>query len=213
MRLGLFGGTFNPIHWGHLRVAEEVREAVGLDRVAFVVAADPPHKEGSHIVTVAHRLAMVRLAVEGNPVFAVSDFEATRTEKSYSLYTIRHFRQTLAASDELFFIIGADAFAEITTWHRWQEVLAEAHFVVMTRPGSKVTRPTDAMPSDFAVRYCPVGEGAYTMEGGHGLHFLPVTGLDIASSDLRQRVRNRRSIRYLTTAAVEQYIEGNRLYL
>ncbi len=210
-KLGLFGGAFDPIHMGHLRAAEEVREALGLDRVVFVPTADPPHKESAQLAPVADRLAMARAATADHEAFAVSDFEAARPEKSYSLYTIRHFRETLPPDAALHFILGADAFAEIATWHRWRDALAEANFVVMTRPGSRAAQPADALPAEVAAVYRRESDGVYAA-GGARLLFVPVTGLDIASSDIRRRLREGRSIRYLVPAAAERYIVANRLY-
>jgi len=185
-RVGLFGGTFNPIHFGHLRVAEEVREMLGLHRVWFVPAADPPHKEG--------------------------DFEATRDQTSYSLYTIAHYRELLGKQATIFFIIGADAFAEITTWHRWQEVLTACHFAVMTRPGSQIARPADAVPAQFAQTYTDLGGGKYRQSSGMEIVFLPVTELAISSSDIRRHRRDGRSICFLTPPPVADYIRENDLY-
>ncbi|NLH49897.1 MAG: nicotinate-nucleotide adenylyltransferase [Myxococcales bacterium] len=210
-RIGLFGGTFNPIHLGHLRVAEEVREAQALDRVIFIPAADPPHKNGLAIIPVAHRLAMTRLAVTDDPSFAVSDFEANRAEKSFSLYTIRHFRETTPAA-RLFFIIGADAFAEITTWHRWEEVIREVSFVVMTRPGSRIGHPAEALPKEWAGRIETVSESLYHVDNKEEIIFQPVTSLEISSSDIRRRRQEGGSIRFLVSPAVEDYIRVNHLY-
>jgi nicotinate-nucleotide adenylyltransferase len=212
-KLGLFGGSFNPIHTGHLRAAEEVREALGLDRVIFVPAADPPHKAPAELAPVAHRLAMARLATAQHKAFEVSDFEAARPEKSYSIFTIQHFRETAAAGSALFFLVGADAFAEIATWRRWREALAAAIFVVMTRPGSRVAKPADALPADFAARYKKQATGVYATPAGARLLFQPVTGLDIASSDIRRRLAEGRSIRYLVPNTVAHYIAAHRLYV
>jgi nicotinate-nucleotide adenylyltransferase len=180
--------------------------------VIFIPSADPPHKDLADIAPAAHRLAMTRLAVERHPAFEASDFEATRGEKSYSLYTIEHFRAALGPAAEIFFIIGADAFAEIATWHRWREVLAAASFIVMTRPGARVASPGDAMPAEVAALYREAGGGWFVRDDGTALLFLPVTGLDIAASDIRRRVRAGRSIRYLAPDAVADYIYAQRLY-
>ena len=211
-RVGLFGGTFNPIHFGHLRVAEEVREMLGLHRVWFVPAADPPHKEGGQIIPVGHRMEMARLALHRHPQFQVSDFEATRDQTSYSLYTIAHYRELLGKQATIFFIIGADAFAEITTWHRWQEVLTACHFAVMTRPGSQIARPADAVPAQFAQTYTDLGGGKYRQSSGMEIVFLPVTELAISSSDIRRHRRDGRSICFLTPPPVADYIRENDLY-
>jgi len=211
-RLGLFGGTFNPVHIGHLRVAEEVREELSLERVIFIPSYIPPHKQSVEIVAPEHRLAMVRLAVAEHEAFGASDLEIQRADKSYSIFTLRHFSRELAKSGELFFILGADAFAEITTWHRWMEVLPMAHFVIMTRPHHVLTRPLDALPAAYAERYTEQTPGRYQMQEGARLIFLPVTGLDISSSDIRRRIGEKRSIRYLMPDTVARYIQEHGLY-
>jgi len=210
-RVGLFGGTFNPIHFGHLRAAVEIRETLALDRVWFIPAHDPPHKEGGHILPVAHRLAMTRLAVRGQRRFAVSDFEATRPEKSYSLYTIRHFRQLLGGDTETYFILGTDAFADITTWHQWETVLEETNFAVMARPGNTLAHPNEALPSALAAQYEERAPGHFRREKTE-IVFLPVTQLEISSSDLRHRCHDNLSPAFLTPAPVIAYIEENGLY-
>lgn len=210
-RVGLFGGTFNPIHFGHLRAAEEVREALTLDRVWFVPALDPPHKEGGHIIPIAHRMAMTQLSVCGQTRFAVSDFEASRPEKSYSLYTIRHFRQLLGGETEVYFILGTDAFAEITTWHEWEAVLAESNFAVMTRPGNELVGLEEALPPALAAEYQQREPGRFG-RGQTEIVFVPITQLAISSSDIRRRRRENLSLAYLTPASVIGYIDENGLY-
>jgi len=211
-KIGLLGGTFNPIHIGHLRIAEEAREGLGLEQVVFIPAHIPPHKQPEGVIDSSHRLAMTSLAVQDHEAFIVSDIEADRPEKSFSLYTIRHFLRELDKQDELFFILGADAFAEITTWHRWMEVLPMCHFAVLNRPGHPLKKPEDAMPAAFAERYRDLGDGVYQMKEGARLIFLPMTPLDISASDLRLRLREGRSARYLIPDPVLDYIEKNGLY-
>jgi nicotinate-nucleotide adenylyltransferase len=211
-RVGLFGGTFNPVHLAHLRAAEEAREALALDQVVFVPAHLPPHKDAEGISDAEHRSAMVRLAIADQDAFSVSDVELKRPEKSYSLYTIRHFRKELGAAAEIFFLTGADAFAEIATWHRWREVLPMCHFVVLSRPGHALAKPVDVLPAAFAERYRPTGDGAYAMKEGARLIFLPITGLDISSSDIRRRLHEGKSVWYLVPDTVIGYIEQHGLY-
>src|SRR5690242_9257721 len=123
MRVAIFGGTFDPIHCAHLAVAREAAEAFALDKVLFVVAANPPHKPGLRIESFEDRLEMTKVAISNERLFEASDIEAG-TERSYSIFTIEKVRGMLAPYDKLFFLIGADAFAEITSWYRWQEVVA-----------------------------------------------------------------------------------------
>ena len=135
-RLGLLGGTFNPVHYGHLRAAEETAELMGLGRVTFIPSAQPPHKKGQPQVEFRHRLAMTRLACADNSSFAVSDLEGKRDGPSYTVQTLGQLHQEQGPGLELYFITGLDAFLEIHSWKRYQELFELAAFVVITRPGS-----------------------------------------------------------------------------
>ncbi|MBS1855366.1 MAG: nicotinate (nicotinamide) nucleotide adenylyltransferase [Acidobacteria bacterium] len=141
MRLAIFGGTFDPVHEAHLAIARAAADGFALDRVLFVPAAHPPHKRGATHASFADRLSMIELAVRGD-----ARFEASRLEEftacSYSIDTIERVRALLAPEDELFFLIGADAFAEIRTWKRWEDVARAVHFLVATRPGASYDVPS-----------------------------------------------------------------------
>jgi nicotinate-nucleotide adenylyltransferase len=143
VRIAIFGGTFDPIHCAHLAVAHEAAAAFQLDRVLFVVAANPPHKPGVRIESFEDRLEMAKIATSSEPLFEVSDMEAG-TARSYSINTIQKMRAKLAPEDRLFFLIGADAFAEIRSWHRWQDVVASVEFIVAARPGHVFSVPENA---------------------------------------------------------------------
>ena len=134
MRIGLLGGSFNPVHNAHLRIAGEAQAACGLDRVIFIPAADPPHKPVAGGVSFEHRAKMVGMAIAGRPDFEMSTVEAEREGKSYSIDTIRTFRERFP-EDELFFIIGGDSFLEIGTWHRYDDILRSCTLIVVERPG------------------------------------------------------------------------------
>ena len=134
MKLAIFGGTFDPIHEGHLALAREAAARYRLDRVLFVPAAHPPHKEGVTHAPYADRVRMAELACEGDARFEVSRIEED-TARSYSVVTIEKIRARLAPGDRLYFLIGADAFAEIRTWHRWRDVASGVRFLVVSRPG------------------------------------------------------------------------------
>ncbi len=140
MRTGILGGTFNPIHLAHLRIAEEVREACALDRVLFIPAADPPHKPVAENVSFAQRLAMVRAAIADNPAFAVSDLEAQRTGKSYSVQTLELLRAEAPAA-AFFFIIGMDSFRDLPLWKDYRRLFALTNLVVIGRPGLETADP------------------------------------------------------------------------
>lgn len=213
MRLGLLGGTFNPIHLGHLRGVEEARETFNLEKVYFIPAAIPPHKNERIEVSPTHRLEMVRLAIEGNPAFQASDVELSRQGKSYSVETIRYFRNQYPGAD-LFFIVGMDSFVEVTTWKRYQDLFSLCHFVVLSRPGTKRCRLTNLTPQQFWASFHRGKDANQWIHGPSGLstHFLDRPLMDISSREIRERLRAGRSVRYMMEEKVEAYISRNGFY-
>jgi nicotinate-nucleotide adenylyltransferase len=210
--IGLFGGTFNPIHLGHLRAAEEIRQRCGLSQIIFVPAHLPPHKT-KKIAPAHHRLAMVRLAVQGNPSFRVSDSELRRAGKSYSFETIARFNKLLSPQDELFFIIGSDAFRDIHTWKYYPDFFSACHFIVMDRPGRMRCRFEDMIPADLREEFrCNRRGTYYEHRSGYRVFYRSVTLLDISSSAIREALACGASIRYLVPDAVERYIQRHALY-
>ena len=195
MRLGLYGGTFDPIHLGHLVLAEACREACALDRVWFVVAGSPPHKLGER-TPVADRLEMVRIAVAGHPAFEVSEVEAEGPGPHYSFQTLEAIGRDRPA-DELFFLIGADSLADLPTWRRPERIAELATLVVVNRPGF-----------DPAVRAAVPDLGP----AARPIRNVTVPPIGIASHDLRRRVAEGRSIRYQVPRGVEAYIAAQALY-
>lgn len=182
MKTAIFGGTFDPIHEAHLIVAREASQAAGLDRVLFVPAANPPHKTAR--VDYEHRFRMVQLACSGDPRFVASRIEEG-SEKSYSIRTIERVK---AWGDEVFFIIGADAFADIETWRQWRDVVDAVEFIVVTRPGHQYKTP----------------EGARVRR-------LETLALPVSSSEIRQRLAAGEDPPELPEAVL-RYIRENRLY-
>jgi nicotinate-nucleotide adenylyltransferase len=186
-RICLFGGTFDPIHKAHLRIAEEAAHAVGLTKVLFIPAGHPPHKQLSQITPFEDRYRMVELACEGNPLF-----EASRLEQgdrfSYSIETAECLARSLGPGDKLFFLIGSDAFDEIQTWHRWRDLVRQLDFIVVSRPGH-----------DFAI---PPGARVYRLDG---------LALPISSTGIRERLEHGEPTPELPDA-VRRYIDANHLY-
>lgn len=195
MRLGLFGGTFDPIHLGHLILAEQCREACALDRVWFIVAGAPPHKQGDR-TPAAHRLEMARIAIAGHPAFDVCDLETTRPGPHYSVETLAAIRRT-RPDDDLFFLIGADSLEDLPTWREPEGIARLATIVVVNRPGISERGP-ESLP-DFG-------------PGTHRLTTVNVPPIGIASKDLRRRLASGRSVRYQVPRAVEAYIDAQQLY-
>lgn len=214
MKRGLMGGTFDPVHFGHLRCAQEILELFDLEEVIFIPTARPALKTQDDIAVYSHREKMVRLAIEGNPSFTFSGIEQERKGKSYTIDTVRHFRAESAGAQEIYFIMGRDAFLDIRRWKDWEKLLMMCNFVIMTRPGTPVGELEDALPADYAARFRYDEEtDGFVGPDGTALFFRRVTLLDISSSDIRRRVQGGHSIRYLVPDRVEQYIVEHGLYL
>jgi nicotinate-nucleotide adenylyltransferase len=187
LRLAIFGGTFDPIHRAHLAVAGEAARIFALDRVLFVPASTPPHKRSATHASYEDRYAMVELACRGEERFEASRLEAG-CERSYSIDTIERVKSSLAPGDELLFLIGSDAFAEIQTWHRWQDVVREVEFIVATRPG-----------------HC------YTAPPGARVNRLDSVDLPVSSSEVRAKLAAGEPLPELPPAVLE-YIRKHGLY-
>jgi nicotinate-nucleotide adenylyltransferase len=212
LRIGIFGGTFNPVHHGHLRSAEEVREAFALDRIYFVPAAQPPHKKTNALADANHRLKMVELAVADNPSFIASTIELDRSGPSYSIDTIRRFHTDLPDA-VFFFILGLDAFREIHTWKEYTLIPSLCNLIVTSRPGIS-TPPIDQfipVALQTTLWYDPALK-MYRHTSGHCLAFHEIQGLNISASQIRQIVRRGKSLRYLVPSAVEAYIAEHIFY-
>ncbi len=195
MRLGLFGGTFDPIHLGHLILAEQCREACGLDLVWFVVAGSPPHKPGGPS-PIAHRLEMVRIAIAGHPAFEVSEVEARRPGPHYSVETLEAVQRE-RPDDELYFLIGADSLADLPHWREPRRIAQMATIVVVNRPG--IDASTSIQVPDFGPETRPIVS-------------VTIPPIGIASHDLRRRLVEGQSIRYQVPRGVEAYIDAHGLY-
>jgi len=213
MKWGLFGGTFDPIHFGHLRAAEELMEIFHLNRIIFMPSSRPPHKLEAEITSFYHREQMIRKAIEGNVNFSFSDVENLRTGKSYSVETVEYILNKYMENLELFFIVGQDAFQAITTWKEWEKLLLLCNFAVMTRPGYEIQTLSKILPEGFAAQFAYEKEiDGYKGPTGHVIYFRHTTFLDISSSRMRQMVKEGKSLRYLTPDNVRQYIIKNSLY-
>jgi nicotinate-nucleotide adenylyltransferase len=193
---------------GHLRGAEEIQEAFGLREVIFVPAALPPHKMTEEIIGVHHRLEMVKRATRKNPRFSTSDVELKRTGKSYSIDTIRYFREK--SMDSLYFILGRDAFVEIETWKDFQNLFSLCNFIVMARPGLIQASPLPGVLAQ-AFRY-DQGASGWVNGSGNMVFFKEINFLDISSTKVRDLVEKGGSIKYLVPPEVETYIEKHGLY-
>jgi len=213
MKWGLLGGTFDPIHFGHLRAAEEMLQIFDLNRIIFVPSSRPPHKLEAEITSFYHREQMIRMAIEGNVSFSFSDVENLRTGKSYSVETVEYILNKYLEDLELYFIIGQDAFQAITTWKDWEKLLLLCNFAVMTRPGYKQKGLENILPENFASRFTYDKKiDGYKGSTGYAIYFRHVTFLDISSSRIREMMKTGQSARYLIPDNVRNYIVKNSIY-
>jgi nicotinate-nucleotide adenylyltransferase len=212
IRIGIFGGTFNPIHLGHLRSAEEVREAQGLDRILFIPSASPPHKGARDLAGAAHRLAMVKLAIAGNPHFRASSIELQRDGRSYSIDTLRLLRQRQPRA-QFAFILGLDAFQEIGTWKEYRSLFGLCEFIVTSRPQYRAVRLRALLPVAARGEFCYSPDGlSLEHRSGHRVVYQRISDFAISASAIRERLRAGASIRYLVHESVSRYIARHHLY-
>ena len=192
MKTGIFGGTFNPIHCGHLINCEFVRSSAGLDRVIFVPAGTPVHKPDLNIESAEDRCNMISLAIENNPDFSLSRIEIERSTESYTIYTLDAFRKTYP-EDELFLIIGSDSFNELDTWKDYEKIIRSVSLIVMTRPGDVSLRKDLLEAADqYVITKNPL--------------------IELSSSEIREQVRRGISVRYQLPDSVNNYILSKGLY-
>jgi nicotinate-nucleotide adenylyltransferase len=191
MKLGVFGGTFDPVHHGHLIVAEYVRERIGLDRVLFIPTLISPHKTDAPVTSPTHRLAMLREGIKSNPYFQVSAMEIERGGVSYTVDTLRLMGEE-NATDEFFLLIGADNLMEFRSWKEPDEIVKRAKLVVMNRPGFAGAAADPSLPKDIIQ--------------------CPVPSIDISATEIRGRVQKGLTISYLVPPSVSRYIGRHRLY-
>jgi nicotinate-nucleotide adenylyltransferase len=208
-RIGLFGGTFDPIHLGHLRSAQEVEEAFHLSQVIFILAATPPHKLDRPIIPTRHRWNMVNEAIADNPCFALSDVEIRREGTSYSIETISSYRRHLKEGERLFFIVGADAFLEIETWKDYPQLFTVCDFIVISRPNFDPLQAPVLASEGFKKE--DQGD-RFLHPSGHSLYLFRVTPIGISSTGIRKAIREGGSIAYLVPKEVEKYIAREGLY-
>lgn len=192
------GGTFDPVHYGHLIAAENSRSEFGLDRVIFIPSARPPHKETEAVLDSQRRLQMVKLAIASNPLFEISTLEQERQGPSYTIDTVEYFRSRFPDT-KLFFIMGMDSLLMYDTWCDYERLASLCRFIVVTRPGYVMDVSSSALAHLPAILW-------------ENLSLLEIPGMDISSSDIRRRVRLGLPIKYMVPAAVEEYVRKYELY-
>ncbi len=218
-RLGLFGGSFNPVHNGHLRIAGHVRNTLQLDRVLFIPTGDPPHKQDVSLASAMHRNKMVHLAIAGCPFFEISEIEMRRSGKSYSIDTVRELRQQLTPLTDIYFLIGLDAFLDFHTWREPRELLKACRFVVVPRPGHSFQSLAD-IPMPFSIdptALTQLDTGNLTrldlaIPSCRGIICLVIPPCSTSASEIRRRIRQGAAVANMLPPSVESYILQQRLY-
>ena len=210
-KIGILGGTFNPIHFGHLRMAQELAEALQLDEVRFIPSANPPHKTAPE-VSAEQRAAMVQLAIQNNPLFKLDTRELARTGASYTIDTLISLQEELGGSAALCLMMGSDAFTYLNTWHRWQALIDYCHIIL-------VQRPTSAAQPKLAEELSVLLHDHYTenisdlsAESAGYIHMQKITALDISATNIRAQLKAGDSPRYLMPDSVLEYIKNHGLY-
>ncbi len=212
--IGILGGTFNPIHFGHLRMAQELAEALSLEEVRFIPSANPPHKPAPE-VSAEHRAAMVQLAIANNPLFKLDKLELLRTGASYTFDTLVSMREELGMQASITLFMGNDAFTKLNTWHRWQELLTLCHICLVARP-SKPNQPTErlskGLESYLQEHYTELSD-ELTQHANGLITMQHITALDISSTAIREALKQQHSVRYLLPDNVLSYIQEHQLYI
>ena len=212
--IGVFGGTFDPIHYGHLRLAEELAEAAKLAEVRFIPSGTPPHRSQPRTAA-DHRVEMAKRATAGNARFTVDDRETRRAGPGYTVDTLAELRRELGPQHSVALLVGADAFLELATWHRWHVLFELAHIIVAYRPGYPIDTWQSRMPEPLAREYAARSMQqplAVHLSPAGGVAAVPMTGLDISATYLRNAFHTGTSVRYLLPDAVLDYIRSNDLY-
>jgi len=216
VKIGIFGGTFNPIHFGHLRAAEEARELAGLDKVILIPSGTPPLKT-KDIAPAHHRYAMTKLAVSKNPFFTAIDIECRRRKKSFTVETLEELLK-LYHGDRLYFMLGIDAFLDLPNWYRPDILLSLTDFVIFPRPGSSFTElstsPHLSVKREVLRKLDRgiIAAHVTTLTSGRAVTLMSVSAFDISATDIRTRIKQGKSIKYLLPAEVESYIISHNLY-
>lgn len=212
--IGILGGTFDPIHHGHLRLAQEAMEQCRLSEVRFIPSGTPPHRS-TPLAAAEQRLQMVRLGIDGQPGFTLDEREVQRVDPCYSVDTFSALREELGAEQSLCLLLGSDAFLKLHTWHHWQQLFELCHIVVMQRPGLPVgnamTKADKILNQQYQSRLAPTPQLLHESPSGL-IAVLDMPQLDISATDIRSRAAQHKNLRYLLPDAVAHYLKINQLY-
>jgi len=213
-RVGLFGGTFNSIHLGHLKAAGIVRDRFKIEKVFFIPSFIPPHKKGDEVAAPEHRLHMVKLALHESPQFIPSSIEIDAGGESYSVITLGKIRKTYSQA-LVFFILGIDTFLEIETWKDYQEVLKNCFFIIISRPGYSLQEAREVLGGRYREKMKDISEKAEISEdmlSQYKFFLFPLDALDVSSTEIRKRVKASESLEGMVPPRVENYIKENNLF-
>lgn len=211
-KIGLLGGTFDPVHNGHLQLGQIVLDRGELERVLFIPAAHPPHKNGSKVSGGSHRLKMLRLALADKDGLELSDIEMGRGGMSYTIDTLKELRRAYESETACHFIIGSDAFAEIETWYRWRELLVSINFIVAVRPGFSVKEIERLIARNGFQPESEKHDRWINPRHGNEVFFLADKTVDISSTDIRTRISRGVNWKHMVPEIVADYIGANGLY-
>jgi len=213
-RIGLFGGTFNPVHSGHIKAAEIVQKRFRLDKILFIPSYIPPHKDTAEIASPSHRLKMVEIALRGFSHFIPCSVEIDAEEKSYSIITINTIKK-LYPKSWIFFILGIDAFLEVDTWKDYEQLLEQCFFIVISRPGYLLDEAENTLDGKYREKMCMLAKSESVKDEmllSFRIFLLLIEALDIASTEIRGRIKRGGSLKGMVSERVEAYIRENRLY-
>ncbi|MEE4241532.1 MAG: nicotinate-nucleotide adenylyltransferase [Desulfopila sp.] len=208
--IGLFGGTFDPIHSGHLHLAQRAMEVCHLDEVVFVPSASPPHKPQEKITSFHHRVAMLKLALQNTSQYRISEIEASISPPTYTIDMFSNLLATAQADTEYFFILGLDAFLDIPSWKEYKKVIRTVHFIVSSRPGFKKSQFLRCI--EF-LQYQKSREHWVNRGSGRKVFYLDDHGMDVSSSKIREMISNQEAVQKHIPSAVLKYIQENNLYV
>ncbi len=220
-KIGIFGGTFNPVHMGHIIVAEEVKKGFDLDQICFIPASIPPHKKKKKVARASDRLEMIKLAISDYEDFTVSDIELKRSGPSYTIDTLNHFKKAFSEETRFYFMVGMDAFLDIDTWKSFRKLFDVTPFVVMSRPGvidgkgeEKIKILKNILVSKVSPDYrFNASQNAFFDPEKKPVYLFDVTPVDISATMIRRKISEGESIDSLVPVKVKEFIESKGLYL
>jgi len=208
-KIGILGGTFDPVHNGHLQLADYTIEYFGLAEILFVPSAAPPHKMKEKPASFTHRVAMLELAINGRKKFNVSAVEGTLASPSYTINTLQLFKNNSKTVIDYYFIIGIDAFLDISSWKDYRKVLEKIHFIVSARPGYDITKLDESMT---ALKYTKISDYWFNSVSGKKVFYMDVPISNVSSSDIREKLKKNSDVENMISNPVVEYIKRNSLY-